>query len=70
MTVHCTLMLTTTEKLGAWDFIVVPRIGETIVLPPLAGAQAPEFYKVMLVQHVPQVEGMDATVDLLVEAKV
>jgi hypothetical protein len=48
----------------------VPRIGETIVLPALAGAQAPEFYKVMLVQHVPQVEGVEATVDLLVEAKV
>jgi hypothetical protein len=70
MAVRCSVMLTTTEKLGAWDFIVVPRIGETIVLPPLAGAEAYEFYKVMLVQHVPQVEGMEAVVDLLVEAKV
>ena len=70
MTVRCTLMLTTTEKLGTWDFIVVPRIGETIVLPPLPSAHQPEFYKVMLVQHVPQVEGMEAVVDLLVEAKV
>lgn len=70
MAVRCNLMLTTTQKLGSWDFIVVPRIGETIVLPPIAGAQVPEFYKVMLVQHVPQVEEMDAAVDLLVEAKV
>lgn len=70
MAVRCNLLLTTTEKLGSWAFIVVPRIGETIVLPPLAGAEAPEFYKVMLVQHVPHIEGMEAAVDLLVEAKV
>lgn len=70
MAVQCNLLLTTTEKLGSWNFIVVPRIGETIVLPPLAGAEAPEFYKVMLVQHVPEIEGMTAAVDLLVEAKV
>ena len=70
MAVRCSLMLTTTEKLGSWDFIVVPRIGETIVLPPLRGAKSYEFYKVMLVQHVPYIEGMEAVVDLLVESKV
>lgn len=70
MPVRCDLMLTITKKLGAWDFIVVPRIGETIVLPPRFGAEAPEFYKVMLVQHVPQIDGMEAAVNLLVEAEV
>ena len=71
MPVRCMITLSTTEKLGALNFIVVPRIGETILIPPHDGNDHPTFYKVMLIQHVPyNIGATEPVVDLLVEARV